>query len=95
MASRSDRLKKSAMKAAQTARKWAKVAAREADRLLVEARKRVESKQRQKQIRAALSRTAKVLRAAGRAAIVAGIAAGIASARAGTRARKRGGKGRR
>jgi hypothetical protein len=56
--------------------------------LLKEAQKRAKSEQRQQRIKAALRRTGKVLKAAGRAAIVAGIAAGIASARADGRGRK-------
>jgi hypothetical protein len=88
MADRTERFKQAAVKAAKMARKWAATAAREADRLLAEARKRAKSEQRQMRIKAALRRTGKVLKAAGRAAIVAGIAAGIASARAENRARK-------
>ena len=88
MAGRTERFKQAAVKAAKMARKWAATAAREADRLLAEARKRAKTEQRQMRIKAALRRTGKVLKAAGRAAIVAGIAAGIASARAESRARK-------
>ncbi len=82
MASRTERFKTAAVKAARTARKWAQTAAREADRLLQEAQKRAKTDERQRRIKAALRRTGKVLKAAGRAAIVAGVAAGIASARA-------------
>jgi hypothetical protein len=88
MASRAERYKKAAVKAAKKARMWAVAAGREADRLLAEARKRAETEQRRTRLKAALRRTAKVLRAAGRAAIVAGVAAGIAAARADRRARK-------
>jgi hypothetical protein len=88
MASRTERYKKAAVKAAKKARMWAVAAAREADRLLAEARKRAETDERRMRMKAALRRTAKVLRAAGRAAIVAGVAAGIAAARADRRARK-------
>jgi hypothetical protein len=88
MASRAERFKTAAIKAAKTARKWAEAAGREADRLLAEAQKRAETEQRQMKLKAALRRTGKVLKAVGRAAIVAGIAAGIASARAENRARK-------
>ena len=55
---------------------------------LTEAKKRAETEDRRMRVRAALRRTAKVLRAAGRAAIVAGVAAGIAAARAEGRARR-------
>jgi hypothetical protein len=89
MASRSERFKKAAVKAAKAARQWAQTAAREADRLLAEARKRAQTDERQKRIKAALRRTGKVLKAVGRAAIVAGVAAGIAAARAENRASKR------
>ena len=94
MASRAERFKKAAVKAAKTARKWAVIATREADRLLAEAQKRAESEQRQMRMKAALRKTGKVLKAVGRAAIVAGIAAGIASARADGRARRATRKGR-
>jgi hypothetical protein len=89
MASRAERFKKAAVKAAKTAKKWAQVAAREADRLLAEAQKRAETDERQRRMKLALIRTGRVLKAVGRAAIVAGIAAGIASARAENRARKK------
>ena len=92
MASRSERFKKAAVKAAKKAKQWAQVAAREADRLLAEAQKRAESDERQRKLKAALVRTGKVLKAVGRAAVVAGIAAGIAAARAENRARKAGRK---
>lgn len=88
MASRSDRFKKAAVKAAKKARQWAQVAVREADRLIVEAQKRAETDERQQRIKRALVRTGKVLKAVGRAALVAGVAAGIAAARAENRARK-------
>jgi hypothetical protein len=94
MGSRAERYKKAAVKAAKKARLWAAAAAREADRLLAEAKKRVDTEERRMRIKAALRRTAKVLRAAGRAAIVAGVAAGIAAARADQRARKARRKGR-
>jgi hypothetical protein len=95
MASRAERYKKVAIKAAKKARMWAVAAAREADRLLAEARKRAESDERRMRVKAALRRTGKVLRAAGRAAIVAGVAAGIAAARAERRGRQARKKGRR
>jgi hypothetical protein len=88
MASRSERFKKAAVKAAKKAKQWALVAAREADRLLAEAQKRAETEERQRRLKAALVRTGKVLKAVGRAALVAGVAAGIAAARADKRARK-------
>jgi acyl-CoA reductase-like NAD-dependent aldehyde dehydrogenase len=88
MASRGERFKKAAVKAAKKAKQWAQVAAREADRLLAEAQKRAESEERQLKLKRALVRTGKVLKAVGRAAVVAGIAAGIAAARAENRARK-------
>ena len=88
MASRAESYKKAAVKAAKKARLWAVAAAREADRLLAEAKKRAVTEERRMRVKAALRRTAKVLRAAGRAAIVAGVAAGIAAARADRRARR-------
>ena len=94
MASRAERYKKAAVKAAKKARMWAVAAVRQADRLLVEAQKRVETEQRRMRVKAALRRTGKVMRAVGRAAIVAGVAAGIAPARADSRAPKAGKKGR-
>src|SRR2546426_7345179 len=81
MASRAERFKKAAVKAAKTARKWAATAAREADRLLAEAQKRAATEQRQRCIKEALRRTGKVLKAVGRAAIVAGIAGGFCTGR--------------
>jgi hypothetical protein len=89
MASRGERFKKAAIQAAKKAKKWAQIAAREADRLLDEAQKRAETEDRQRKLKAALIRTGKIMRAVGRAAIVAGVAAGIASARAENRARKK------
>lgn len=89
MTTRTEQFKTAAVKAAKTARKWAAAAGREADRLLAEARRRVKDQQRQRRLKAALHRSGRVLKAAGRAAIVAGIAAGIAAARAGRRAGRR------
>ncbi|PYO90115.1 MAG: hypothetical protein DMD58_07700 [Gemmatimonadetes bacterium] len=57
--------------------------------MLKEAQKRAKTDERQRRIKAALRRTGKVLKAAGRAAIVAGVAAGIASARAENRKLKK------
>jgi len=88
MASRSERFKKAAVKAAKKAKQWAQIAGREADRLLAEAQKRAETEERRLRIKRALVRTGKVLKAVGRAALVAGVAAGIAAARAENRARK-------
>jgi hypothetical protein len=88
MASRTERFKKVAIKAAKKAKQWAEVAGREADRLLKEAQKRAETEERQLRLKRALVRTGKVLKAVGRAALVAGVAAGIAAARAENRARK-------
>jgi len=88
MASRAERFKKAAVKAAKKAKQWALVAGREADRLLAEAQKRAETEERRLRLKRALVRTGKVLKAVGRAAVVAGVAAGIAAARAENRARK-------
>jgi len=73
-----------AVRAAKRAKQWAMVAAREADRLLQEARKRAESEDRRRRLKQTLLKTGRVLRAAGRAALVAAVAAGIAAARAET-----------
>jgi hypothetical protein len=64
------------------------VAAREADRLLQEARKRAESEDRRRRLKQTLLKTGRVLRTAGRAALVAAVAAGIAAARAERRGRR-------
>jgi hypothetical protein len=82
MATRTDRFMSAAVRAARRARQWAMVAAREADRLVQEARKRAESEDRRRRLRQTLLKTGRVLRAAGRAALVAAVAAGIAAARA-------------
>jgi len=82
MATRTDRFMSAAVRAARRARQWAMVAAREADRLVQEARKRAESEDRRSRLRQTLLKTGRVLRAAGRAALVAAVAAGIAAARA-------------
>jgi hypothetical protein len=73
-----------AVRAAKRAKQWAMVAAREADRLLQEARKRAESEDRRRRLKQTLLKTGRVLRSAGRAALVAAVAAGIAAARAET-----------
>jgi hypothetical protein len=77
-----------AVRAARRAKQWALVAAREADRLLQEARKQAESEDRRRRLKQTLLKTERVLKIAGRAALVAGIAAGIAAARAERRGRK-------
>jgi len=82
MATRTDRFMSAAVRAARRAKAWAVVAAREADRLLQEARKRAESEDRRRRLKQTLLKTGRVLRAAGRAALVAAVAAGIAATRA-------------
>jgi hypothetical protein len=82
MATRTDRFMKAAVKAAKRAKQWAVVAAREADRLLQEARKRAETEARKRKLKQTLVKTGRVLRVAGQAALVAAVAAGIAAARA-------------
>jgi hypothetical protein len=71
-----------AVRAAKQAKQWAIVAVREADRLLQEAKKRAESIERRRRLKARLLKTARVMKVAGKAAVVAGVAAGIAAARA-------------
>jgi len=82
MATRTDRFMSAAVRAARRAKEWAVVAAREADRLLQQARKQAESEDRRRRLKQTLLKTGRVLRAAGRAALVAAVAAGIAAARA-------------
>ena len=81
MGKRADHFMKAAVRAAERAKEWALVAAREADRLLQEARKRAETEDRQRQLKQTLSKTGRVLRAAGQATLVAGVLAGIAAVR--------------
>jgi len=88
MATRTDRFMSAAVRAAREAKQWALVAAREADRLLQEARKQAESEERRRRLKQTLLKTERVLKIAGRAALVAGIAAGIAAARSERRSRK-------
>ena len=88
MATRTDRFMSAAVRAARRAKQWAIVAAREADRLLQEARRQAESEDRRRRLKQTLLKTGRVLRAAGRAALVAGVAAGIAAARAERSGRK-------
>ena len=83
MATRTDRFMSAALRAARRAKQWALVAAREADRLLQEARKQVESEDRRRRLKQILRKTGRVLMVAGRVALVAAVAAGIAEARAG------------
>lgn len=82
MATRTDRFLSAAVRAARQAKEWALTAAREADRLLQEARKRADSEDRRLRLKKTLTRTGRILRTAGRAALVAAVAAGIAAARA-------------
>jgi hypothetical protein len=88
MATRTDRFMRAAVRAARQAKQWALAAAREADRLLQEARKQAESEDQRRRLKHTLLKTEQVLRIAGRAALVAGVAAGIAAARAEGRGRK-------
>ena len=87
MATRTDRFMSAAVRAARRAKQWALVAAREADRLLQEVRKRVESEARRRRLKQTLRKTGRVLMVAGQAALVAAVAAGIAEARAERRGR--------
>ena len=87
MATRTDRFMSAAIRAARRAKQWALVTARAADRLLQEARKRVESEDRRRRLEQTLRKTGRVLMLAGRAALVAAVAAGIAEARAALRGR--------
>ena len=82
MATRVDRFMSAAVRSAKRAKQWAMVAAREADRLLQEARKEAQSEDRRRRRKQMLLKTGRVLRVAGRAALVAAVAAGIAAARA-------------
>ena len=88
MATRKDRFLSAAVRAAKRAKEWGMVAAREADRLLKEARKRAETLDRRRRLTQTLQKTGRVLKAAGRAALVASVAAGIAAARAERSGRK-------
>ena len=87
MATRTDRFMSAAIRAARRAKQWALVTARAADRLLQEARKRVESEDRRRRLKQTLRKTGRVLMVAGRAALVAAVAAGIGEARAALRGR--------
>jgi hypothetical protein len=88
MATRTIRFMSAAVRAARRAKQWALVAAREADRLLQEARTRVESEARRRRLKQTLKKTGRVLMMAGRAALVAAVAAGITEVRA-ERSRRR------
>jgi len=90
MATRTDRFLSAAVRTARRAKQWALVAAREADRVLQEARKQADSDDRRRRLKHTLLKTERVLMVAGRAALVAGVAAGIAAARAERRGRKLG-----
>jgi hypothetical protein len=81
MATRTDRFMNAAVGAARRAREWAMAAAREADRLIEQARKEAKSEDRRRRLKQTLAKTGRVLRAAGRAALVAAVATGIAAAR--------------
>ena len=87
MATRTDRFMSAAIRAARRAKQWALVASRATDRLLQEARKRVESEDRRRRLKQTLRKTGRVLMVAGRAALVAAVAAGIGEARAALRGR--------
>jgi hypothetical protein len=87
MATRTDRFMSAAVRAARRAKQWALVAAREADRLLQEARKQADSEDRRRRLKQTLLKSERVLKVAGRAALVAGVAAGIAAARTKRRGR--------
>jgi hypothetical protein len=82
MATRTDRFLSAAVRTARRAKQWALVAAREADRVLQEARTQAASEDRRRRLKQTLLKTERVLKVAGRAALVAGVAAGIAAARA-------------
>jgi type III secretion system FlhB-like substrate exporter len=82
MATRTDRVMAAAVKAAKHAKVWATAAAREADRLLHDAKKKAVTIERKRQLKKRLLQTARIMKAAGRAAVVAGLAAGIAAVQA-------------
>lgn len=88
MATPSDRFMNAAVRSAQRAKKWAIVAAREADRLVQEGRKRAASADPPGRLKQTLLKTGRVLKVAGRWALVAAVAAGIAAARAERTGRK-------
>lgn len=93
MATRTDRVMGAAVRAAKQAKVWATAAAREADRLLQDAKKKAITIERKRQLKKRLLQTARVMKAAGRAAAVAGLAAGIAAVHA-ERSRRLMSKGR-
>ena len=88
MATRTIRFLSAAIRTARRAKQWALVAAREADRLLHVAQKRIESEARRRRLKQTLRKTGRVLMVAGRAALVAAVAAGITEVRA-ERSRRR------
>jgi cell division septum initiation protein DivIVA len=81
MATRTDHVMRAAVRAAKRAKLWTKAAAREADRLLQEARKEADSEDRRRRRKQTLLTAGRVLKAAGEAALVAGLMAGIAAVR--------------
>jgi hypothetical protein len=89
MATRTDRFVSAALRAARQGKRWARGAAREADRLLQAARDRAQTEVRRRRVKRTLLKTGRVLQAAGRAALVAAVAAGITAARAEGNGRKR------
>jgi hypothetical protein len=95
MATRTDRVMSAAVRAAKQAKVWATAAAREADRLLQDAKKRAETIEHKRQLKKRLLQTARVMKAAARAAVVAGLAAGIAAVHAERSRRRAISKGRR
>ena len=82
MATRTDRVMAAAVRAAKQAKIWATAAALEADRMLKDAKKKAITMEKKRQLKKRLLKTARVMKAAGRAAVVAGLTAGIAAARA-------------
>jgi len=84
-----DRFMMAAVRAAKRAKQWALAAAREAERVLHDARQRAASAERRHRVKQRLLKTGRVLRVAGRAALVAAVATGIAAARAEAKGRNR------
>lgn len=81
MGARTDRFMNAAVRTAKQAKQWALAAAREADRVLRDAKQRAESLERRRHITQRLLKAGRVLRTAGRAALVAAVAVGIVAAR--------------
>lgn len=88
MGARADRFMLAAVRAAKQAKRWALATAREAERVLHDARLRAESTERRHVLKQRLLKTGRVLRVAGRAALVAAVATGIAAARAEAKGRR-------